>query len=109
MDPCVRLAFYVLESQRIHGHLAYDWLLDRARELGLQGGSAFRAIAGYGRHGVRHEAHFFELAGQVTVEVVFVASGEQARRLVERVQAEGLSLFHVLSPAECGMTGPADA
>lgn len=109
MEPCVQLVFYVLESQRIHERLAYDWLLDQARDLGLHGGSAFRAMAGYGRHGVRHAAHFFELAGQLPVEVVFVASREQAGQLIERVEAEGLSLFHVLLPGECGMTGSGPA
>jgi PII-like signaling protein len=30
-------------------------------KLGIHGGSAFKAIAGFGRHGVLHEDHFFEL------------------------------------------------
>lgn len=106
MQSCVYLKFFVLESQRIHEWLVYDWLLEQAKELGLHGGSAFRAIAGYGRHGIRHEAHFFELAGQLPLEVVFVASREDAQRLLDVVGAEGLSLFYYLMPAECGMTGP---
>ncbi|MFT3790053.1 MAG: DUF190 domain-containing protein [Rudaea sp.] len=44
--------------------LLYEWLLERARKLGIHGGSAFRAIAGYGRHGRLHEQQFFELAGE---------------------------------------------
>jgi uncharacterized protein len=106
MEPCVYLKFFVLESHRIRDRLVYDWLLDQAKELGLHGGSAFRAIAGYGRHGIRHEAHFFELAGQLPLEVVFVAGRGDAQRLIDRVSAEGLSLFYYLLPAECGMTGP---
>ena len=31
-------------------------------------GSAFRAIAGFGRHGVLHEQHFYELAGDLAIE-----------------------------------------
>lgn len=105
METCVYLKFFVLESQKIHDRLVYDWLLDQAKQLGLHGGSAFRAIAGYGRHGIRHEAHFFELAGQLPLEVVFVASREDAQRLIDLANAEGLSLFYYLIPAECGMTG----
>ena len=41
----VYLKFYVLENRRHHGILAYEWLLETARQLGLPGGSAFRAIA----------------------------------------------------------------
>jgi len=106
MQSCVYLKFFVLESQRIHERLLYDWLLEQAKALGLHGGSTFRAIAGYGRHGIRHEAHFFELAGQLPLEVVFVASREDAQRLIDVVGAEGLSVFYYLMPAECGMTGP---
>jgi PII-like signaling protein len=105
MERCVYLKFFVLESQKVHDRLVYDWLLDQARQLGLHGGSAFRAVAGYGRHGVRHEAHFYELAGQLPLEVTFVASRDDAQRLIDRVCAEGLSLFHFMLPAECGMTG----
>ncbi|MBS1221689.1 MAG: hypothetical protein H6R23_1309 [Proteobacteria bacterium] len=49
------LKFYVHEHRRHHGILLYEWLLERARKLGIHGGSAFRAIAGFGRHGVLHE------------------------------------------------------
>jgi PII-like signaling protein len=105
MESCAYLKFFVLESQKVRDRLAYDWLLDQAKQLGLHGGSAFRAIAGYGRHGIRHEAHFFELAGQLPLEVVFVVSREDAQRLIDRVNDEGLSLFYYLLPAECGMTG----
>jgi PII-like signaling protein len=108
MQTCVYLKFFVLEAQRIHDRLVYDWLLDQAKDLGLHGGSAFRAVAGYGRHGIRHEAHFFELAGQLPLEVVFVASREDAQRLIDAVGAQDLSLFYYLMPAECGTTGSPD-
>ena len=64
----VYLKFYMQESARHHGKLTYEWLLEQARALGIQGGSAFRAIAGFGRHGHLHEEHFFELAGEVPVQ-----------------------------------------
>ena len=55
------LRFYVHELRRRHGEPLYDWLLKKAKDIGIHGGSAFRAIAGYGRHGVLHEQRFFEL------------------------------------------------
>ena len=59
------LRFYVHENRRHHHVLLYDWLLEEAKKLGIRGGSAFRAIAGFGRHGILHAEHFFELAGDV--------------------------------------------
>lgn len=105
MADCVYLKFFVLEQQRHEGQPLYQWLLRRAARLGLPGGSAFRAIAGYGRHHVLHEAHFYELAGELPMEVVFVASREDADRLVAEVASAGLSLFHCRMAAQSGISG----
>jgi PII-like signaling protein len=107
MRECVYLKFFVLEQQRHAGQPLYLWLLRRAAHIGLPGGSAFSAMAGFGRHHVLHEAHFYELAGELPMEVVFVATREEADRLVEEVAVEGLSLFHYRMPAESGITGDA--
>jgi len=105
MHECVYLKFFVIENQRHAGQPLYQWLLRRASTLGLPGGSAFRAIAGFGRHHVLHEAHFYELAGELPMEVVFVASRAEAERLIADVSAAGLSLFHYMMPAQSGITG----
>jgi len=36
----------------LHGVLAWEWILERARAAGIPGGSAFRALGGYGRLGI---------------------------------------------------------
>ena len=99
----VYLKFYVQENRRHHGILAYEWLLEQAMKLGIHGGSAFRAIAGFGRHGILHEQHFFELAGDLTVEVEFLLTDEQARTLLEALRAERIRLFYAQTRAEFGM------
>lgn len=101
----VFLKIYTEESQRHRGRLLYEWLLEEAHKLGIPGGSAFRAIAGYGRHGVMHEETFFELAGDVPVEVGFVTSEGDAMRLLRRIADEGLNLFYAKLPATHGVTG----
>jgi PII-like signaling protein len=105
VHECVSLKFFVVESQRHSGLLLYQWLLREASALGMPGGSAVRAIAGFGRHRVLHEAHFYELAGELPVEVVFVADRADAERLIAHVAAAGLSLFHTMMAAESGITG----
>ena len=99
------LKFYVQEKHKLHGILAYEWLLEQARRLGIPGGSAFRAIAGYGRHGVLHEDHFFELAGDLPVEGGFACTDEQAERLLQCLRDEQVSVFYVRLPAQFGLTG----
>jgi uncharacterized protein len=96
------LRFYVHENRRHRHRLLYEWLLEQARGLGIHGGSAFRAIAGYGRHGVLHEERFFELAGDLTVEVDFAVSDDEAQRFLERLTADRISIFYLRLPIEYG-------
>ncbi|HOW75834.1 MAG TPA: DUF190 domain-containing protein [Candidatus Competibacteraceae bacterium] len=97
------LKFYVHEHRRHHGILLYEWLLERARKQGIHGGSAFRAIAGYGQHGVLHEDHFFELAGNLPVEVVFMISEEEAAQFLKLIEQEKVHVFYVVMSAEYGV------
>jgi PII-like signaling protein len=97
------LKFYVHENRNHHHTLVYEWLLDQAKELGIHGGSAFKAIAGFGRHGVLHEDHFFELAGTLPVVVEFIISDEEAGRFLEMVKSSGLTMFYIRMQAEYGV------
>lgn len=99
----IYLKFYVHEHRRHHGILLYEWLLECARKLGIHGGSAFRAIAGFGRHGVLHEDTFFELAGNLPVEVVFMVSEQEATQLLKLIEQESIRIFYIRMPAEYGV------
>jgi PII-like signaling protein len=101
----IYLKFYVQENRRHHGILAYEWLLEEAKKVGIHGGSAFRAIAGFGRHDKLHEEHFFELAGDVSVEVGFALSEQEAQNFLAHLAGEKLELFYVKVPLEMGVVG----
>ena len=100
------IRFYVHENQRHHGRLVWEWLLEQANRLGVRGGSAFRAMAGFGRHHVLHEAHFFELAGTLTVEVEFIVTAEEAKTLLDLLEREKIRLFYAQLPACFGVINP---
>ena len=100
----VCLKFFVSEVQRHGSELLYEWLLEQAKIMGIPGGTAIRAIAGFGRHGRLHEEAFFELAGDLPVEVEFLVGAEQAEQLLALLKAEGLRLFYARMPAEYGIT-----
>ena len=101
---CQCIRFYATESQRHGGKLVHEWLLERAKALGVPGGTVLRAIAGYGRHGRMHEETFFELAGEVPVEIEFIAEAPQAEAILALLKAEGLRLFYVRMPVERGVS-----
>jgi uncharacterized protein len=98
--------FYVHENARHRHRLLWEWLLEQANQLGIRGGSAFRAMAGFGRHHVLHEDHFFELAGTLTVEVEFIVTEEEGKQLLDLVRAEKVRVFYALIPARFGILNP---
>jgi PII-like signaling protein len=100
----VYLKLFVPQSAKHHGKLLYEWILEEARKLGIGGGSAFRAIAGYGRHGRLHEEHFFELADDLPVSVEFVTEEAIAQKLLDRLVEERVSVFHIRYPVEFATT-----
>jgi len=100
------LRFYVHEGHRHRGQLVWEWLLAEANRLGIRGGSAFRAMAGFGRHHALHEARFFELAGSLTVEVEFIITEPEMRTLLALLEKEGVRLFYARVPAHFGVLNP---
>ena len=97
------LTFYVSEKQHHAGMPLYDWLLEKANTLGIPGGSAFRAIAGYGRHGRLHEETFLELAGEMAVKVEFIVEESLAEKLLDVLHAENLNVFYVRQEVQAGV------
>ena len=102
--PSVCIRFFVQEGMR-HAHRPiHEWLFDEARALGIAGGTAYRASAGYGRHGL-HEDHFFELAGRLPETLEFFADADRIAALIQRIGDAGLHLLYVSHPVETGFTG----
>ncbi|MGD0491939.1 MAG: DUF190 domain-containing protein [Steroidobacteraceae bacterium] len=96
------LRFYVHEGQAFHQGLVWEWLLMRADKLGIRGGSAFRAMAGFGRHHQIVESRFFDLEGSQVIEIEFVVTNEEAQQLLDLVHHEGIALFYAYIPASFG-------
>lgn len=103
------LRFYVHEGARHQRRLVWEWLLEEANALGIRGGSAFRAMAGFGRHHVLHESTFFELAGSLTVEVEFIVTAAEEQQLLELVRMAGIRVFYASVPARFGVLNPDSA
>lgn len=100
------LRFYVHEDHRHRHRLVWEWLLEQANKLGIRGGSAFRAMAGFGRHHMLHETKFFELAGQVAIEVEFLVTKDEADKLLELLHREKIRIFYSSVPAHFGVINP---
>lgn len=97
------LRFYVLEKQSHHGVLLWEWMLDNANKLGIRGGSAFRTIGGFGRRHDLHESRFFELAGHTGVELEFIVTADEKKRLIALIEREKIRVFYARIPAHFGV------
>ena len=88
----IYLKLFVAEGLRHHGDLLYEWILQQAHAIGIPGGSAVRAVAGFGRHGRLHEQHF--------------ATEDAIAKLLTLLESENISVFYVKFVAEGGLTQP---
>lgn len=100
------LRFYVTEDHRLHGMLLWEWLLRTANKMGIRGGTAFHAMAGFGRHHRMHEDRFFELGGSLIVEVEFVVTQDEKAKLLDLIAREQVRLFYAEIPARFGILNP---
>lgn len=99
-----QLTFFTQQDRKHQGKPLMEWLLQCARELGLQGGTANVAAEGFGHNGKFHSRHFFELADQ-PVEVVMIVTEEEAERLFERLDQAKIHIFYARTPVEFGFLG----
>ena len=106
MTQNILLKIFVPENQTHQGELLFEWILGRAQALGIPGGTAFRAVAGYGRHGHLHQESFIDLAPNLPMQLQFVGGEEQIEQLLHLLRTEQISAFYVCMPAEVGFTGP---
>jgi PII-like signaling protein len=97
------LRFYVHEGQRHRHDVVWEWLLMQANKLGIRGGSAFKAMAGFGRHHLLAEEKFFDLAGSSVIEIEFVVTNSEAQQLLNLIHREKLALFYAYIPARFGV------
>ena len=97
------LSFYTSEKQHHSDMPLYEWLLEEARAMGVHGGSAFRAIAGFGRHGRMHEDTFFELAGELAVKVEFVVDDVTAEKFIDKIRQLNMNVYYLYQRVDDGI------
>lgn len=103
----LHLYFYCHIRARYNNVLLSEWLLEQAKQLGIGGGSVFRATSGFGRHGVLREEQFFELADDLPVKVEFLLREDQAELLLAKVRAADVALVYARSPTNFAVLGKA--
>jgi PII-like signaling protein len=99
-----QISFFTVQGHRHKGKPIADWLVQLAKEMGLTGATLIPGGEGFGHHRRMHSVRFIELTDQ-PVEVVMVVTADEADRLFQRLNAEGVHLFYAKTPAEFGVLG----
>ena len=103
------LRFYTHEGQRHRHDVVWEWLLIQANKLGIRGGSAFKAMAGFGRHHKLIEERPLDLSGSSVIEIEFVVTDAEAQQLLNLIHREKVTLFYAYVPARFGVIDTAAA
>jgi PII-like signaling protein len=88
------LRIFIGDGDRHEGRPLYEWLVLRARELGVAGATVLRGSMGYGAHSRLHTFKIERLAEDLPVVLEFVDSREKLERFLADVDAvvrEGLA------------------
>ncbi|HXX57377.1 MAG TPA: DUF190 domain-containing protein [Thermodesulfovibrionales bacterium] len=83
--PAKKMTIYVDETDRFHGRLVYEVLMDIFFKKKIGGASVFRGVAGYGTDGIFHTAKMLELSTSMPIRIEVVDSEEMINRVLPDV------------------------
>ena len=98
-----RLVFSTIRGRKHNNMQIHEWLIEKAKEIGIEGATVIEALEGYGRNKNLHSATFFELVDE-PIEIIFLADEERCKKLFEMIKEENLSIFYSKSKTEFGFT-----
>ena len=88
------LRIFIGESDRYEGRPLYEWLVLRAREMGLAGATVLRGIQGFGAHSRVHSYKIEHLSVDLPIVVEVVDAPEKIERYladIDGVIREGMA------------------
>jgi hypothetical protein len=84
-DGCL-LRILIGESDKHKGKPLYEWLVLRAREIGLAGATVIRGVMGFGANSRIHTAKILRLSADLPVVIEIVDTREKIERYLEAVE-----------------------
>ncbi|WP_182939566.1 MULTISPECIES: DUF190 domain-containing protein [Aeromonas] len=103
-----QLTFYTRQDRSIQGQPLTQWLVEQAKNLGIQGATLLAANEGLGHDRRLHSAHFFELSDQ-PLEVTLAVTESEVNLMFDALKNNNTSVFYTLIPIEFGMSGERDS
>jgi hypothetical protein len=76
---------FIGESDRHEGLPLYEWIVRRAREMGMAGTTVVRGIEGFGAHSRMHTAKILRLSQDLPIVIELVDTPEKVEKFVEAI------------------------
>lgn len=88
------LRIFIGESDKYKGLPLYEWILRRAREMGLAGCTVIRGLEGFGAHSRIHTAKILRLSEDLPIVIEVVDRLEKIENFIPQIDQaikEGLA------------------
>lgn len=88
------LRVFVGETDKHQGVPLYEWILKKAKQEGLAGGTALRGIAGFGAHSQMHSSKILDISANLPIIVEIIDSLDKIEEFLpflEEAVKEGLA------------------
>ncbi|HIA52485.1 MAG TPA: DUF190 domain-containing protein [Candidatus Melainabacteria bacterium] len=88
------LRVFVGETDKHQGVPLYEWILKKAKQEGLAGGTALRGIAGFGAHSQMHSSKILDISANLPIIVEIIDSLDKIEKFLpflEEAVKEGLA------------------
>ncbi len=79
----VLLRIFIGEADRYEGKPLYEWIVQKARALGMAGATVLRGIEGFGAHSRIHTARFLRLSEDLPIVVEIVDAADRIEQLLQ--------------------------
>jgi PII-like signaling protein len=81
-EPGQLLRIFIDESEKYHGHLLYETIVYKARELNIAGATVLKGMMGYGADSKIHTSKILRLSDSMPVIVEMVDSEEKITKIL---------------------------
>ena len=88
------LRIFIGENDKYEDQPLYEWIVRKARELGLAGATVLRGLEGFGAHSRLHTAKIVRLSSDLPIVVEIVDTEEKIESflpLIDEAVQEGLA------------------
>ncbi len=97
------LTFFTQQNRTHEGVPLAEWLVARAREIGVRGATVIPGREGFGDDGRFHSDGFFDMEDR-PIQVEMVLADAECDRLLAEIAARRLRIFYTRSRVEFGHT-----